>query len=299
MERAHPLCAGDRACGMRESRRRVKPKGSDMTKPSETVAFAEIGIDAAARSRLNGDLRAARNSTMLSLIGNPRGDYDEQCRLPTTGRIARLMQTADLGPFRATGLGVAVRSLKRVMADIKAEQPAIHDVMSTAGMLCCRLVRGSSSSISNHSWGSAIDIKLEGHLDRRGDGRTQRGLLLIHPIFNRHGWYWGAAFKTEDAMHFEASDQLVSQWAAAGEFGDRQAARSTAVCDFGDRGPEVEVLQVRLISVTGLTIGTDGIFGRETRAAVMEFQRASGLVVDGIVGPRTWEALERTKVHAL
>jgi peptidoglycan hydrolase-like protein with peptidoglycan-binding domain len=271
-----------------------------MPRPSDTVAFAEIGIDHAARSRLNGDLRGARNSTMLSLIGNPRADYDSQCRHPTTGRIARLMETADLGPFRATGLRVAIQSLRRVMADIKAEHPAIHDVMSTAGMLCCRLVRGSSSAISNHSWGSAIDIKLEGHLDRRGDGRTQRGLLDIHPIFNRHGWYWGAAFKTEDAMHFEASDQLVQQWAAAGEFGERPPGRSTAVCDFGDRGPEVEVLQVRLVFATGLAIGTDGIFGRETRAAVMEFQRTSGLVVDGIVGPRTWESLlECTKSHAL
>jgi hypothetical protein len=30
---------------------------------------------------------------------------------------------------------------------------------------------------------------------------------------NQHGWYWGAAFRTEDAMHFEASRSLISQWA--------------------------------------------------------------------------------------
>ena len=34
-----------------------------------------------------------------------------------------------------------------------------------------------------------------------------------------------------------------------------------------------------------------GIFGRKTSLAVRNFQRASGLVVDSIVGPATWKAL--------
>nr|WP_274389122.1 peptidoglycan-binding domain-containing protein [Streptomyces taklimakanensis] len=37
----------------------------------------------------------------------------------------------------------------------------------------------------------------------------------------------------------------------------------------------------------------DGLFGPQTLAAVKEFQRRNGLVVDGIVGPRTWGELER------
>jgi len=78
--------------------------------------------------------------------------------------------------------------------------------------LCCRYVRGSTSSISNHSWGTAIDLTLNNVLDKRGDGMVQYGLTVIAPIFNEHRWYWGAAFKTEDAMHFEVGRALLEQF---------------------------------------------------------------------------------------
>ncbi|NLN42198.1 MAG: hypothetical protein GX160_09510, partial [Clostridiales bacterium] len=55
----------------------------------------------------------------------------------------------------------------------------------------------------------------------------------------------------------------------------------------GSRGSQVKILQERLNSL-GYNAGTaDGIFGSKTKAAVMAFQRANGLVVDGIVGPAT------------
>lgn len=35
----------------------------------------------------------------------------------------------------------------------------------------------------------------------------------------------------------------------------------------------------------------DGIFGSQTKAAVMIFQRDNGLEEDGIIGPETWRVL--------
>jgi peptidoglycan hydrolase-like protein with peptidoglycan-binding domain len=42
----------------------------------------------------------------------------------------------------------------------------------------------------------------------------------------------------------------------------------------------------------GATISVDGQFGQLTQRAVVEFQRSAGLSPDGVVGPRTWSALE-------
>ncbi len=260
-----------------------------MASPSTLVSFDALGVN---RRTLNGNLRGARNTTMLSLIGSPRGSYNQSCQNPTNARIAALMATESIGPFRATGMKVALASVRAIMAEIKTDHREVYDAMSSAGMLCCRNVRGSSTAISNHSWGSAIDIKLEGKLDKRGNNKTQTGLFDIFPIFNKHKWFWGAAFRTEDAMHFEASDQLIREWAVAGEFGAQPARVESSLVTLGDRGPEVEELQHRLNFAVVLDITADGVFGRETRAAVMEFQRQAGLTVDGVVGPKTKKALE-------
>ena len=63
----------------------------------------------------------------------------------------------------------------------------------------------------------------------------------------------------------------------------------------GDKGYQVWVLQTLLIA-RGYSCGetrADSDFGRATKAAVLNFQQANGLEVDGIVGPMTWAKLLR------
>lgn len=255
---------------------------------SRTVTFASQGID---RRRINGNLTGARNSTMLSLLGNPRGTYDQECRWPTNQAILKQVVTEDVGPFRVSGLRPAVETLRTILAEIREKENEVYQALGHVGMLCCRYVRNSHSAISNHSWGTAIDLTLDGVVDRRGDDRTQKGLLKIYSIFNDHGFFWGAAFPTEDAMHFEASEQLVRRWADDGVISAEGVNFDNGLIDFGDRGAEVERLQAALNLRLGLDLDVDGIFGAATRAAVMEFQRVHGLEVDGVVGPATEAAL--------
>jgi hypothetical protein len=59
---------------------------------------------------------------------------------------------------------------------------------------------------------------------------------------------------------------------------------------YGATGDEVLSLQKKLNSY-GFHVQEDGIFGNETYNAVMEFQGSRNLVVDGVVGSKTWETL--------
>lgn len=56
----------------------------------------------------------------------------------------------------------------------------------------------------------------------------------------------------------------------------------------GSRGEQVKTLQ-RLLNALGYSCGSaDGIWGKNTDAAVRKFQKAKGLTVDGICGKNTW-----------
>ena len=59
----------------------------------------------------------------------------------------------------------------------------------------------------------------------------------------------------------------------------------------GSRGDTVRLLQT-LLNRAGYDLAIDGIFGTMTRCSVKGFQSERGLAVDGIVGKRTWAALE-------
>lgn len=67
--------------------------------------------------------------------------------------------------------------------------------------------------------------------------------------------------------------------------------RSLRLKDPYMRGDDVKELQTELNEL-GYDCGkTDGIFGKQTDAAVRWFQQVNGLVVDGIVGEKTWKKL--------
>jgi peptidoglycan hydrolase-like protein with peptidoglycan-binding domain len=63
----------------------------------------------------------------------------------------------------------------------------------------------------------------------------------------------------------------------------------------GSKGDEVKKLQQQLVDA-GYSVGsygTDGVYGKDTRAAVTAYQKANGLTVDGIAGVQTLGSLNK------
>ena len=63
------------------------------------------------------------------------------------------------------------------------------------------------------------------------------------------------------------------------------------ILKYGSRGPGVELLQLALNRAGFGPLNTDGVFGEQTKNAVLRFQASNGLSADGIVGPQTNQAL--------
>lgn len=104
----------------------------------------------------------------------------------------------------------------------------------------------------------------------------------------------GSASKVSITNGIESRRRWVAKakgiWPAASE----RQVETARILKQGDRGPEVESLQRRLVEL-GYPVGRiDGVFGLLTTRAVRSFQAEHELVIDGKVGPRTSEVMAST-----
>lgn len=266
-----------------------------MEPPMGAVAAVKSGgspwtEEVAVPSGLNAGLTAVNNALMAKLFGSPRGNYNQNCQPPSNQDFKKLCSfNVHLEGLSGVlwGMEAAVASLRRVLDDIKEEKPEIYALLGHEGMGCCRYQRGSSTAISNHSWGAAIDLTINGKLDVRGNNRMMRGILEIAPIFKRHKWYSGATFRTEDAMHMEISREWLQENMPELKF---DKSSTSGFLSAGDSGPDVMRLQI-LLNKHGANLRVDGDFGAATLLAVKALQGAHGLKVDGVVGPETFAKL--------
>lgn len=100
---------------------------------------------------------------------------------------------------------LGVKSLLGAFDEI--EQKGLKSrIISFAGSFYPRMIRGSKTTLSNHSFGTAFDLNApENWLGQKPAKIGQKGCLLeLVPIFNKWGFFWGGHYQNRlDGMHFE------------------------------------------------------------------------------------------------
>lgn len=169
-----------------------------------------------ARTSMNTGLNPARVATLKAVFGEfPH--LGSECGSVKNKKVAAMLETRNVGPFRATGIKPALDDLEAIFAEIKFAHPDLYAMLGTAGMTCYRCVRGYPGAPSNHAAGTAIDMTVGGVLTEFDADEVPAGLIVLYGYFHRYKWYWGAGYNgRRDGMHFEVSDERLRDWDAKG-----------------------------------------------------------------------------------
>jgi len=95
---------------------------------------------------------------------------------------------------------------------------------------------------------------------------------------------------TDSGVILTLSNQAISSMTVR----NLASISSSSILKVGSRGTAVKELQKNLTKLGYDTKGTDGIFGNDTKNAVLSFQRAFSLTSDGIVGTTTQSAIAKS-----
>ena len=123
------------------------------------------------------------------------------------------------------------------------------------------------------------------------------GVYLTDDIEAVRAFQSANGLKVDGKAGYETQTALYSDSAIRGNA--NVTSGETALVNtlrYGSEGAEVTTLQNRLIALGYLAGSADGKFGRNTKSAVIAFQKANGLSVDGVVGEDTSAKLYASNV---
>lgn len=167
-------------------------------------------------------------------------------------------------------------------------------------------VRGAAPALASATQSQFTSVKLR--LGARGDAvQHLQERLNAHGASLRADGVFGAAtlraVKDQQSAAGLGVDGVVgprtwgaltgaerSSGSSSGSSSASSASSSQPKLRQGTRGDAVRTLQQQL-NAAGASIAVDGSFGGSTASAVRSLQSAAGLAVDGVVGPKTWNAL--------
>ena len=158
-----------------------------------------------------------------------------------------------------------------------------------------------SGTGSYHTKGQAADIVVSGVAPREvakyAESMGVKGIGLYETSADGH--FVHIDTRTTKAFWYGQGQAYRSTFGGSPSTNNNSSTASSSTSSgyktlsSGSRGSAVEELQKKLNSL-GYSCGTvDGDYGAKTANAVREFQRKTGLSVDGIAGPKTLEAIDK------
>lgn len=124
------------------------------------------------------------------------------------------------------------------------------------------------------------DLKVKEAINLDGGGSTR---LLYNGKLQTSNSYASRAVDNVLALYFKHAQTLSTE--------KTNMAINPSILRFGDSGASVQALQYCLKG-WGFDCGVvDGIFGKKTKAALINFQTVFDLKVDGIAGQETWKTI--------
>lgn len=178
----------------------------------------------------------------------------------------------------------------------------IYETIRTEEKQRYYVASGKSKTMkSYHLVGQALDFVpiVAGKTDWNGYDRPEIKKAIAKA--KQLGFEWGGDWKTfKDKPHLQynykgyGTDKTLAKQVASTSVVPKTQTKQqdSAIVPYpgkplklGSKGKDVERIQ------RALKVKVDGIFGKQTEAAVKAYQKRKGLVVDGIVGPKTWNML--------
>lgn len=137
------------------------------------------------------------NKEMIRILGSWESDNIVTVEVPQLTKIP--------GNFSRMRLNKRVVNQTLALWQAWDDAGLLPLILTYEGAFVARLIRGSTTSLSNHSYGSAFDINY--HWNQLGHPAAKTGakgsVRELVPLAHQHGFYWGGNFSRGDGMHFE------------------------------------------------------------------------------------------------
>jgi len=128
---------------------------------------------------------------------------------------------------------------------------------------------------------------------------TAIGHKRVRELLNKHGWVnivdsltgsecWHYEFREEKYEALKAEQGYAAMARAMKE----EIGNVSKIAQAETLTSEIMSLQEDLNKILGIQIQVDGIYGEQTKEAVLEFQRQNGLQIDGVAGPITKKKIQ-------